>query len=143
MGRVMGLDIGMRRIGVALSDVMGWTAQPHETVLVERNGAHLRRLSALVKEHDVTHIIAGVPLEMDGRAGIMAKRVRKLIVKVEEALSLEVEEIDERLTTRQARRSLDEAGVRGRAQKSVVDQIAASLILQVHLDARRRQEGSL
>ncbi len=136
----MGLDVGMRRIGVALSDAMGWTAQPLETVEVKPDGSHLRRIRAICEGQQVESIVAGVPLELSGRAGVMARRVRAMIKALEEVTGLEIVEMDERLTTRQAERALDEAGVgeRGR-RKAVVDQIAASLILQCHLDARGRR----
>lgn len=133
--RVMGLDVGTKRIGVALSDAMGWTAQPLETVEVKANGEHFKRLAALVAEHGVTTLVAGVPLEMSGQAGQMARRVRRILVGVEKATGLKVTEIDERLTTRQAERALIEGRVGRRDRKEVIDQVAACFILQTHLNA--------
>ena len=136
--RSMGLDIGLRRIGVALSDPLGMTAQPLETVQVAAS-KHLDRIAALCEEHGVDEIVAGIPYEMDGKAGTMVRRVRKILAKVEAATGLEVVEVDERLTTRQAHMALSEAGMDHRARRKVVDQVAAALILQCHLDARGRR----
>ena len=137
--KVMGLDVGTRRIGVALSDSMGWTAQPLETVSVSAGGDHLTRIAELCLTHGVTELVAGIPFELSGKAGGMAKRVRRMLAKVSEKTGLEVIEVDERLTTRQAERAMIEAGVGLKDRRTVVDQIAAAIILQTHLDARGRQ----
>lgn len=135
--RILGLDIGMRRIGVALSDAMGWTAQPLETVQVHKDGRHLRRIAALCKEHNAEHVVAGVPYEMDGREGPSVRRVRKVLKAIEPLVGMEIEEIDERLTTKQAERVLIQADMSRKRRKQVVDQLAASLILQGYLDSKR------
>lgn len=135
--RTLGLDIGTRRIGVAISDPMGWTAQPLETVQVHRSGTHLERIAAICQELGVGEIVAGVPFEMDGQAGFSARRVRQVLQQVGQETSLPVHEVDERLTTRQAERALLEADMRRKQRKSVIDQMAASLILQAWLDQKR------
>jgi len=136
--RSIGLDVGTRRIGVALSDAMGWTAQPLETVQVAPGGEHLSRIAELCRTHSVTELVAGVPFELSGKAGGMAKRVRHILAQVSEATGLSVVEVDERLTTRQADRAMVEAGVGLKDRRKVVDQIAAAIILQCHLDAKGR-----
>ena len=138
-GRIMGLDIGTKRIGVALSDAMGWTAQPVETVEVKADGGHLSRIASLCESRGVTGLVAGVPFEMDGKAGAMVRRVRAILRQIEAATGLSAIEVDERLTTRQAERALIESGMGRADRRRVVDKIAAAIILQCHLDARGRQ----
>jgi putative Holliday junction resolvase len=136
--RTMGLDIGTRRVGVAVSDPMGWTAQPLETVLVQRDGAWMARIAALCKDLDVSTLVAGVPLEMSGQPGVAARRVRLALAAISDLTGLPIIELDERLTSRQAERALLEGDVRRQERKGVIDQLAACLILQSHLDAQRR-----
>ncbi len=138
--RTMGLDIGMRRIGVAISDALGLTAQPIETVQVSPRGgkAHIARIAELVAEHGVEEIVAGVPLEMSGKAGTMARRVRRMLTQIEAATGQTIIELDERLTTRQAERALKQGKVGWQQRRDVVDQVAASIILQAHLNAQAR-----
>ncbi len=83
--------------------------------------------------------MAGVPFEMDGKAGLSARRIRRVLAKVSGRVSMDIIEIDERLTSVQAERTLLEANMRRKQRKQVIDQLAAALILQIHLDARRRE----
>ena len=136
----MGLDIGTRRIGVAISDGIGLTAQPLETVKVDAKGGHIARIAALCKEHDVQELVVGIPYEFDGGEGLMARKVRKVLAAVAGATGLTAHEVDERLTTRQAERVLIDADVSRRKRKEVIDQLAAALILQSWMDGRRTAE---
>jgi putative Holliday junction resolvase len=135
--RVLGLDIGTRRIGVALSDAMGWTGMPLESVEVGRRGEHLARLVALCAEHAVAEIVVGLPLGMDGRENRMVQVVRRMAGQLASRTGLPVQEWDERLTSVAAERVLQQADVRGKARREVVDRVAASLILQGYLEHRR------
>jgi putative Holliday junction resolvase len=137
-GRRLGVDVGTVRIGVAVSDPDGILATPVETVRRDRNGAHLRRLAALVGENDVVEVVMGLPRTLADRAGSSAEDA----VAVGEALAGKISPVpvrfaDERLTTVGAARSLREAGVRAKQQKDKIDQAAAVAILQGWLDSRR------
>ncbi|BBY61364.1 Holliday junction resolvase RuvX [Mycolicibacterium sarraceniae] len=137
-GRRLGVDVGTVRIGVALSDPDGILATPVETVRRDRSARHLRRLSALVAEHDIVEVVIGLPRTLADRAGASAQDA----VEVADALAGRIAPVpvrlaDERLTTVVAQRSLREAGVRAKNQRGVIDQAAAVGILQGWLDQRR------
>ncbi|RMF80394.1 MAG: Holliday junction resolvase RuvX [Nitrospirae bacterium] len=134
--RVMALDVGERRIGVALSDPLGSFAQPHATVAVAGRRRDVERLAAIAREHQVEEVVVGLPLHLDGGEGEAARRARRLGGALAAALGCRVTYWDERLTTVQAERALLEGGVRRRRRKGVVDQVAAALILQAYLDSR-------
>jgi putative Holliday junction resolvase len=136
--RVLALDPGLRRIGVALSDPTGTLAQP--LLVIDRRGrdlAHLDRIADLVKEHDVRHVVVGLPLHMDGRAGPEAEAARRLGEAVAARTGLPVEFVDERWTTREAERTLRALGSRGRRLRARADAVAAALVLRTWLDRRR------
>jgi putative Holliday junction resolvase len=136
--RVLALDPGERRIGVALSDPTGTLAQPLE--VIERRGAgsrHLDRIADLVKEHEVERIVVGLPLHMDGRAGAEAENARRLGEAVAARTGLPIDFVDERWTTREAERTLRALGERGRRVRERADAVAAALVLRTWLDRRR------
>ena len=132
-GRVLGLDLGQSRIGVAISDPARRMAVPMGTV---RTGApdDMKAIAAIVKEHAVTAIVVGEPLSLSGRKGEAADHADKFAQALRGFLGLPVFLQDERLTSVQAERRLSEAGVKGRDRRRVVDQTAAALILQAYLD---------
>lgn len=136
--RILGLDHGERRIGVAISDPTGIFARP--LVVLER-GRKLKttmtEIAALVREHEVTEVVVGLPLSMSGEFGTKAKEVRAFVIRLREVLSVPVVEWDERLTTVAAERALIEGGVRRERRRSVIDKTAAALILGGYLDHRR------
>ncbi|OBG36648.1 Holliday junction resolvase RuvX [Mycobacterium sp. E3198] len=137
-GRSLGVDVGSVRIGVAASDPDGILATPVETVRRDRSGRHLRRLAELVAELEAVEVIVGLPRTLADRTGPSARDA----IELAEALGRRIAPVpvrlaDERLTTVSAQRSLRAAGVRSRAQRSVIDQAAAVAILQSWLDARR------
>jgi putative Holliday junction resolvase len=134
--RILALDPGTKRIGVALSDELGWTAQPLETFerrSVEADIAHIRDL---VKEHEVGEVVVGLPLRLDGRAGPEAEEAERFRGKLAEALPVPVVAWDERLTSRSAEDLLIQANVSRKKRKGAVDRIAAALILQSYLASR-------
>lgn len=138
--RALGLDLGARRIGVALSDSGGILASPYETV--ERSGdvaLDHRRILALADEAEVEVVVVGLPLGLDGRVGPAAQGVLDEVEVLRRATSLPVETYDERLTTVTATRLLREGGVKGKARRQVVDKVAAAVILQSWLDRRADQ----
>ena len=136
--RVMGLDVGDRRIGVALSDSLGLTAQPL-TVLERRHAAaDTAAVQALIEAHGVETVVVGLPLTMAGAHGVQADKVTAFAGQLRRGLSVPVQFVDERLTTVQGERALREAGIRGRRRKQVIDRVAAQLILQQFLDSQHR-----
>jgi putative Holliday junction resolvase len=135
--RLLGLDFGTKRIGVALSDEMGWTAQGLTTVERKGNQTDIEKIGRLVEEHKVEGIVLGLPLNMDGSEGKAAEAVRKFARLLEERLRITVHLWDERLTSWEAQGILKEAQVKPKKRKQVVDKLAATLILKSYLDARR------
>lgn len=135
-GRVLALDLGQARIGVAISDPDRRVAVPVGTV---RTGApaDLKAIAALVREHGVVEIVVGHPVHMSGRRGEAADHAERFAQALRGLLGLPVHLQDERLSTVEAGRRLAGAGVRGRARREVVDQAAAALILQAYLDRLR------
>jgi len=135
--RALGIDLGSRRIGVALSDSGGTLASPFE--VVERSGDRQRdhrRLAALVDEAEAEIVVVGVPYSMDGSIGPAARRALAEIRVLGRALRVPVETYDERLSTVTALRSLREMNVGAATRRQVVDKIAAAVILQSWLDHR-------
>jgi putative holliday junction resolvase len=138
MVRAIGLDLGERRIGVALSDSAGTLATPYE--VVTRSGDPSRdasRLAAIVDETGAEVVVVGLPLSLDGSHGPAAQRVEAEVAALRPRLGVPVELHDERLSTVEAERRLRAAGVKGRQRRHVVDQVAATVILQSWLDASR------
>lgn len=132
--RVLGLDVGDRRIGIALSDALGLTAQ--QLMVLERRGVSTdaRAVERLVMQHQVDRLVVGLPLTMAGAQGPQAKKVMTFIATLRPRLSVPIHWIDERLTTVQGRRALQETGTSRRKRRQVIDQVAAQLILQQFLD---------
>jgi putative Holliday junction resolvase len=132
--RVLGIDLGSRRIGLALSDPDATIASPFQ--VLERRGAKrdLAALAALVEEHAVERIVVGLPIHMDGRRGPEAEAAEKFAASLGQATKLRVDLIDERWTTVEAERTLREMGQRGRKRRQHVDAVAASILLRAYLD---------
>ena len=136
--RSLGLDVGTRRIGVALSDETGIIASPLTTIEVgkELAGA-LVEIEALVTAHRVTTVVIGLPLSLGGgEGGLSVRRARKLGELIEQAVQIRVDYWDERFTTLEAERLLVDADVGRKSRRQVVDKVAAALILQSYLDAK-------
>jgi putative Holliday junction resolvase len=133
----MGLDYGDRRIGVAISDAFGWTAQGVEVIERRRDEGELDRIAALVKDNEVGEIVVGLPKNMNGTIGPRGEICMEFANTLRESLSLPVHLWDERLSTVSAERTLLEADVSRKKRKQVVDKMAASLILQNYLDSKR------
>lgn len=137
--RTMGLDVGSRTVGVAVSDLMGWTAQGVETIRIneDQNDYGFKRLKHLIKEHEVNKVVIGLPKNMNNSIGPRAEaslaygeKLQKLFPDIEIVFS------DERLSTSEAKRILiDEGDVSRKKQKQVIDKLAAVIILQNHLNS--------
>jgi putative Holliday junction resolvase len=139
--RILGLDVGDRRIGVALSDPIGLTAQPVTTVERRNPSGDVDAIKALVERHGVGLVVVGLPLTLRGEQGPQARKVVAFAERIRQRLAIPVQLLDERLTTIQGTRSLLETGTSSRKRKQVIDQVAAQLILQQFLDTHRSQEG--
>ena len=137
-GRVLALDVGTRRLGVAVSDPTGTVAGPLATLPRRTPAEDARALAALAAEHGATSLVVGLPVTLAGREGPAAAAVRAYLDELAPLLGgLAVELADERLSTVAAERALLGGGVRRRARREVVDQVAASVFLQTWLDATR------
>lgn len=135
--RVLGLDIGEKRIGIAVSDPDERVATPLAVLDAKRvlgDGAELRRL--LSDYDDIGLIVAGLPRSLDGSEGPQAARTRVAAARIGEITCLEIRFVDERLSSAEAERRMAESGADSRARRGSVDMVAASLLLQTYLDAR-------
>lgn len=136
-GRILGLDPGERRIGVALSDPLGMIAQPHS--MIDRRVQDVaEELQRLVFEEDVTQIVIGLPTSLDGQERAAAQRARQFAADVTEATGLEPVFADERFTTNIAESALLESGMRRSARRERRDKVAAAVMLQGYLDIMGR-----
>jgi len=136
--RILGLDIGEKRIGVAISDELGLTAQGLFTLQRTDLKEDIKELADVIKNRSVEKIVAGLPRNMNGTYGPQAGKVREFMDCLQDGIDIEVIYQDERLTTAAARRTLLEGDVSRQKRKKVVDKIAAVMILQNYLD---RQKG--
>ncbi len=140
--RILALDVGEKRIGLAVSDPLGITAQGLEVLTRKDRTSDLNRLLEVARQWRVQQIVVGLPRHMDGRLGQAAPEILALVASLKEALGVEVITWEERLTTVEAERVLLQADVSRRRRRQVVDQLAAVLILQNYLDHRQQQGGS-
>lgn len=134
--RSIGLDVGSKTIGVAVSDAMGWTAQPIETIQINEqvNDFGYKRLKELIKEYEVTTAVVGLPKNMNGTIGPRGEICMQFAENFEKKFNIPVVLWDERLTTMAAERVLLEADVSRGKRKKVIDKMAAVMILQGYLD---------
>ncbi len=135
--RILGLDPGEKRIGVAVSDALGITAQPLTAIRRSSLKADIEAIGKICREYQVGLIVLGLPLNLDGSAGEKARESMELAEKLRQSLGIEVELWDERLSTRAVQGMLLEADASRRRRRQVVDKLAAAYILQGYLDYRR------
>jgi putative Holliday junction resolvase len=135
--RVVALDLGAARVGVAISDELGEMAHPRGILPGKDVNALLAKLKDLVAEEKITHVLVGLPLDMKGGEGESARKVRQLAQRIADATSCDVELWDERLSTVQARRALADSEVHGRRVREHIDEASAVVLLQAWLDSRR------
>ncbi len=139
--KVLGLDIGEKRIGIAISDELGYTAQGMRVMNRSGLADDLTVLRELIKETEATEVVVGLPKNMDGTLGESAEKVLFFVKKIEESISVPVILWDERWTTAEATRLLVDADISRSKRRKVVDKLAAVLILQGYLDSLEHQEG--
>lgn len=137
-GRILALDPGERRIGLALSDPTGIIASPH-AVIDRRTDNVAERLQRICRDEDVSRIVVGLPVTLDGREGQAAAAARELARLAAEATELDVILHDERFTTVTAEQALLEGGMRRAERREVRDKVAAAVLLQSYLDGERRE----
>ena len=141
-GRIMALDIGARRIGVALSDSTGVLASPLTTLRAEPRAAAIARIATLVAQHEVAQLVVGLPLTLSGEVGPQAQLVQAFVGELRPAVAVPIHMFDERLTTVAAERMMIDLGIKPDRRKARIDEVAASIILQDFLESQRdRAEG--
>jgi putative pre-16S rRNA nuclease len=132
--RILALDYGTKRVGVAVSDELKMIAQPLEFIPAEPFADFLKRLKEIVHEKEIELILVGMPRNMDGSYGPAALKVEAFVAALKGALTIPIETLDERLTSVQANRFLIQANVRRDKRKQKVDKTAAAILLQSYLD---------
>ena len=137
----MALDVGKVRVGVALSDALGYTAQPLLTLWRKSRGEDLRSLLRLIRKHEVTGLVVGNPLHLSGEQSAWARQVQEFAEELGRRCGLPLELWDERLSSVAAHEILNEAGVKRQERKFVVDQVAAVVILRGWMEAREQAEA--
>jgi putative pre-16S rRNA nuclease len=134
---VLAVDPGTKRVGLAVSDPTGTIAQALATIPAEPRPTLAARVAGIAREQEAGAIIVGLPRRLDGSFGPEAKAARDLAGEVRRAAGLPVELVDERLTTVAAERSMIEGGARREKRRASIDRVAATLLLQSHLDRKR------
>lgn len=135
--RILALDLGEKRIGVALSDELHLLARSHTVIERSSRQADFEQIAAIAREYDVGHLVVGLPIDPRGEEGAIARWVRDYTADLAGHLGLDYTLWDERLTTAEASASMRERGVRAEDQKEWIDAVAAAFILQRYLDAQR------
>ena len=137
--RIMGLDVGSKTVGIAISDSLGWTAQGIETIKIDEavGSFGMKRVKQLAEEYEVTKFVVGYPKNMNNTIGPRGEASEQYAEKLREKFGFPVVLWDERLTTMAAERVLIEADVSRKKRKTVIDKMAAIMILQGYLDSQK------
>src|SRR5580692_8383278 len=141
--RILGIDHGTKRIGLAISDELGVIAQPLEFVLAEPFDKFLARLKEIIRAKEVELLLVGMPRNMDGSYGPAALKVQEFVAVLNETVGIPIKVWDERLTSAQANRFLIQGNVRRDKRKEKVDKTAAAILLQSYLDSSSSGGGAL
>jgi len=139
--RIIGIDLGEKRIGVAVSDELGITAQGLPTISSQTEKDNLQRLKELIEQHQVEKVVVGLPRNMNGTLGPKAQNAIKFAEKIKEYCHISVEMEDERLTTSSAERVLIAGNRSRKKRKKVIDKMSAVIILQTFLDRAKFRKG--
>lgn len=139
--RILGLDVGHRRIGVALSDELGWTARALTVIDHDDSDTAIEAIAELVVEHDVHTVVIGLPRRTDGSDGPEVRYVRAFGDALEHTIRVPIHYWDERFSTAQAERTLIQSGMRRARRRQVIDQVAAGIILQAYLDSKANKSA--
>ena len=138
MERIIGLDVGDRTIGVAMSDLLQLTAQGLTTIRRESKIKDYAALESIIDEYDVKTVVVGLPKNMNNTIGPQGEKTMKFAEKIKNKFNVEIVYEDERMTTMSAEKMLIAGDVRREKRKTVIDKVAATYILQLHLDKKRR-----
>jgi len=138
--RVLGLDVGEKHIGLAVSDGLGWTAQGLSTVIVQDKNSAISSIIKVIKENEVSEVVVGMPFNMDGSPGKKAQEIANFIEDLKKKIPLPIKIWDERLSSVEAEKLMLQADLSRRKRKRKVDKLAAQLILQGYLDAKNVQK---
>lgn len=141
MGRILGIDVGTVRTGLALSDPLHMLATPHSVIDATKPSQALQSVIDLCKEQDVERIVLGWPLHMNGDPGQMTAAIQKFADQLSEQIDTPIVKWDERLTTVTAEQGLIASGAKRKRKKELVDQLAAQIMLQHYLDAQEMGGG--
>ena len=137
--RILGFDVGDRRIGIAISDGLGLTAQPLLTIHRTKDRNDFKTIARILRKHSITEVVVGNPIYMSGDKSPQAAKTQLFVEELQRQFPLTIHMRDERLTTTEAHRQLDDAGRATLGRKAIIDQVAAVLILQSFLDERAHQ----
>ena len=135
-GRLLGIDYGKRRIGLAISDPLGMGAYPLPPITLAKGEDPVTAVLAVAEEKEAARIVVGLPLNMNGSEGFMAEEVRRFVEELRKRFAGEVATFDERLTSMEAERTLRSADLRGMRKKAKKDSLSAQIILQTYMDSR-------
>ena len=139
MKRVLGIDLGEARIGLAISDELGMLAHPLETILVKKVADPVAHIARIVEREKVSAIVLGLPRNMDGSHGPAAEKAKTFAKQLQEKTACAVKLWDERLTSVAAQKALHDSGLNVKQSRAVIDQVAAQMILQGYLDLQAMQ----
>jgi putative holliday junction resolvase len=140
--RILAIDYGRKRIGLALSDELGLTAQPLAVFLRKNRQDDLKRLREICRRNSVALIVVGYPVHITGETGEMAAEAEQFARRLTKAVGVPTELLDERLTSWEARHTLSQTGTGGRSKREAVDDIAAAILLREYLDHRCERRSS-
>jgi putative Holliday junction resolvase len=140
-GRVLALDVGARRIGVAVTDPLGITAQGLDTIQRKNKRTDFAQLETVIRQYEVVELVVGYPLRLSGEIGIQAEKMTLFAAELEKRFQIPVHLFDERLTSTEANRVLRESEISIEKRAKAVDRMAAVLILQAWMETRSRREA--
>ena len=133
--RILALDVGDRRIGMAMSDLLGWTAQPLYTIHRTKDEEDLGKIVEVIKQYDIGTIVCGLPKNMDSTVGFQGEKTMQFVEQLQQLIPPEIKVVfqDERLSTKLAKQVMHTSGVKKKNKKNMIDTIAAVFILETYL----------
>lgn len=136
--RKLALDIGSKNIGISVSDPTNILAQPLTTIERSTLDKEAQAIKALVEEYEINEVIAGLPVDLKGQQGVAAKNIEDYLKMLEKAIGMDIKRFDERLTTKMAEDILKAAGLKKNKRKKIIDELAATIILQTYLEHEKK-----
>lgn len=133
--RILAIDYGEKRLGLAMSDPLGITAQPFD--VIENDGKEIEKISDIVNKNEIKKIIVGLPINMSGTCGGAVNKVMSFVNKLKEKVNVEIDTFDERLSTWEANNRMHELGMPRKKKKKNIDKLAATIILETYLAKNR------